>query len=224
VRSAPAERPAPDQVPVAALDAPPEPAADNSSSGTTTSGLVAFIPYQPLRIGSQADIDLIGTDQRVRKLVQNSLREIIAAEGPIEQHRLAKLTLARFGFVKTRVDRRTAVLALVDPGVLRPHEGVGSFAWPSTLDPRRWTGFRTTLSRTDRAFEEIAPEEVANAVRYALTSTSDMTEQELFRTTLELLGYHRRTEKINQLLRSGLLVALTSGRVVHGGRGRYLLS
>jgi hypothetical protein len=224
VRSVPAERPDPDQVPVAAHDAPPQPAADNSSSGTTTSGLVAFIPYQPLRIGSQADIDLIGTDQRVRKLVQNSLREIIAAEGPIEQHRLAKLTLARFGFVKTRVDRRTAVLALVDPGVLRPHEGVGSFAWPSTLDPRRWTGFRTTLSRTDRAFEEIAPEEVANAVRYALTSTSDMTEQELFRTTLELLGYHRRTEKINQLLRSGLLVALTSGRVVHGGRGRYLLS
>jgi hypothetical protein len=206
---------------------PPTAQADTATPrkrAATASGLVTFVPYRPTPIGSQADIDLLGSDQRVRKLVQKSLREITAAEGPIEQHRLAKLTLARFGFVKSREDRRTAVLALVDPGMLRRHDEVGSFAWPSTLDPKRWTGFRTTVSRTDRAFEEIAPEEVGNAVRYALTSTSDMTEQELFRTTLELLGYRRRTEKISKLLRYGLLVALTSGRVVHGGRGRYRLS
>jgi hypothetical protein len=61
-------------------------------------------------------------------------------------------------------------------------------------------------------------------VRHALATTPMMTEQELFRATLDLLGYQRRTDKINKLLRYGLLVALTSGRVVHGGRGRYLLS
>jgi hypothetical protein len=187
-------------------------------------GPVAFVPYQPSTIGAQADIDALATDERVRKLVRSSLREIVAAEGPIELQRLAKLTLARFGFAKPRADRRKAVLALLDPAVLRHHDGVGSFAWPSALDPRRWNGFRTTQARTDRAFEEIAPEEIANAVRHALASAPDMTEQELFRATLGLLGYQRRTEKIDNVLRSGVLVALTSGRVVHGGRGRYRLS
>jgi hypothetical protein len=222
--SAVAAEPLADQVLVASLGTPPSPAGDAEPARKTSSGPVAFVPYQPSPIGSQADIDVLGTDQRVRKLVRSSLHEIIAAEGPIEQQRLAKLTLARFGFVKTRQDRRRAVLALVDPGVLRHHEGVGTFAWPNAVDPRRWNGFRTTRSRGDRAFEEIAPEEIANAVRYALTSTPDMTEPELFRTTLDLLGYQRRTEKITNLLRYGVLVSLTSGRVVHGGRGRYRLS
>jgi hypothetical protein len=223
VRFTPAQRPAPEQVLVAALDAPAAPT-DSAPTVAAAPGLVDFVPYQPTLIGSQSDIDVIGSDQRVRALVQTSLREIIAAEGPIEAHRLARLALARFGFARPREDRRTAVLALVDPGVLRRHDGVGSFAWPSTLDPKRWNGFRATRSRTDRAFEEIAPEEVANAVRCALASTPDLTEQELFRAALELLGYQRRTQKLSKLLRYGLLVALTNGRVVHGGRGRYRLS
>jgi hypothetical protein len=223
-RTTPARQPAREQVLVASLDAPPAPAPEIGTDRRPGAGPVAFVPYQPTAIGTQADIDAIATDQRVRRLVRNSLRDIIAAEGPIEQHRLARLTLARFGFVKSREDRRNAVLALLEAGVLRHHDGIGSFAWPAGLDPRRWNGFRTTRSRTDRAFEEIAPEEIANAVRYALTSTPDMTEQELFRATLELLGYQRRTEKITKLLRYGLLEALTSGRVVHGGRGTYRLS
>jgi hypothetical protein len=233
VRAAPVQRPTLQRRAVSAPGTSPAPAGPapltDTATGTvaarkTAAGLADFVPYPPSLIGTQADIDVLASDQRVRKLVRNSLREIVTAEGPIEQHRLARLTLARFGFVKTREDRRTAVLALVEPGVLRRHDGIGSFAWPSTLEPNRWNGFRTTRSKTDRAFEEIAPEEVANAVRHALATTPMMTEQELFRATLDLLGYQRRTDKINKLLRYGLLVALTSGRVVHGGRGRYLLS
>ncbi|GAA1799530.1 DUF4011 domain-containing protein [Planosporangium flavigriseum] len=189
-----------------------------------TGGPVAFVPYEPSVIGTQADIAALATDQRVRKLVRDSLREIIRAEGPVEEQRLAKLVLARFGFAKPRSDRRKAVLALLEPGALRHHEGMGSFAWPSSLDPRRWSGFRTTQSRDDRAFEEIAPEEIANAIRHALASALELTEEDLFRTTLELLGYQRRTEKIDKMLRYGLLEGLASGRVVHGGRGRYRLS
>ncbi|NJC72603.1 DUF4011 domain-containing protein [Planosporangium thailandense] len=219
-QATPGRRQVPEQVLVASIDAPPAPAAERRPGGAGA----PFVPYTPTPLGSQSDIDALGTDQRVRKLVRASLNEIVAAEGPIEQHRLARLTLARFGFAKIREDRRNAVLALVDPATLRHHEGVGTFAWPSGLDPRRWNGFRTTQSRTDRAFEEIAPEEIANAVRYALTAAPELTEQELFRSTLELLGYQRRTEKITKLLRYGLLTALTSGRVVHGGHGRYLLS
>ncbi|MGC9665903.1 DUF4011 domain-containing protein [Planosporangium sp. 12N6] len=237
VRLTPAQRSAPERVLVAGLSAPPAPPvetapdalpvpgdADDAAPARVAADLIPFVPYQPTVIGSQTDIDLLHSDSRVRKLMQSTLREIVAAEGPVEQHRLAKLALARFGFVRPREDRRNAVLDLLDPGVLRVHEGVGAFAWPSTLDPKRWNGFRTTQAKTDRAFEEIAPEEVANAVRHALAVTPDLTEQELFRAALELLGYQRLTQKITKLLRYGLLVALTSGRVVHAGRGRYRLS
>jgi hypothetical protein len=181
---------------------------------------VSFVPYVPTRIGTQSDIDVIRSDSRVRSLVQQTLREVIAAEGPIEQHRLARLTLARFGFGRTREDRRAAVLALVDPGVIRQHP-VGGFAWPSDLDPVAWRGFRTTQTSTDRDFDEIAPEEVANAIGYALGRASKMTEEQLLRAGLELLGYRRKTEKIDRLLRYGLEIAYQRGQVSLLGSGEY---
>jgi hypothetical protein len=212
---------APEPAVVASAAAPPTPVADAPRTPETVSGPVAFRPYKPSPIGSQSDIDVIASNPRVGALVRETLSEVIAAEGPIEQHRLARLTLARFGFAKTREDRRAAVLALVEPGLLRHDAVVGNFAWPPNIDPATWTGFRATQASTDRAFEEIAPEEVANAICYALRSVYAMAEEELLRAALGLLGYQRKTEKISRLLRHGLDIALTSGRVIRGDHGQY---
>ncbi|MGS2616100.1 DUF4011 domain-containing protein [Micromonospora sp. LZ34] len=172
-----------------------------------------FVPYVPTLIGDQGDIDLIGTDRRIRDLVRESLREIIAVEGPVEQHRLARLTLARFGFARTREDRRAAVLRLVDSRTLHRHPTVGVFAWPDGMDPQTSHAYRTTQASADRAFEEVPPEEVANALAHALALTPNLGEEHLLRAGLELLGYRRRTEKIDKLLRYGLHIAITSGRI-----------
>jgi hypothetical protein len=220
-KAAAAILPASEPTVIASVATPPAPVGIAPQTQDTLSGPVAFVPYKPSPIGSQSDLDVIAGDPRVRALVRETLSEVIAAEGPIEQHRLARLTLARFGFAKTREDRRAAILALVEPGVLRRDAAVGTFAWPPNIDPATWTGFRATQASADRAFEEIAPEEVANAIRHALTSVYAMAEEELLRAALGLLGYQRKTEKISRLLRHGLGVALTSGQVIRGDHGQY---
>ncbi|HEX5596090.1 MAG TPA: DUF4011 domain-containing protein [Micromonosporaceae bacterium] len=182
---------------------------------------VPFVPYAPRLIGSQRDISALRTDERVQSLVRAAMHEVIAAEGPIEQHRLARLTLAQFGVVKPRPERRAAVLALLEPACLRQHPEAGTFAWPATVDPQSWRGLRTTQQSADRSFAEIPPEEIANAACFVLAERPRWGEDELLRSVRELLGYPRKTEKIDRLLRYGVELAVRSGRVVRENDGSY---
>ncbi|MFG3301544.1 DUF4011 domain-containing protein [Micromonospora chersina] len=211
--------------PVTDLATASAPALAASAPPATTGAIHVspFIPYAPTPLGDQSDLDLLSTDQRVRGLVREALREIIAAEGPVEQHRLARLALARFGFLRTREDRRLAVLALVDSRRLYDHPTVGRYAWPEGADPQTYRAYRVTQASNDRAFEEVPPEEVANAFVHVLQSVPSMDEERLLRAGLERLGYRRRTDKIDKLLRYGLHVAVTSGRVRFDQEGRLTL-
>ncbi|MFE9959178.1 DUF4011 domain-containing protein [Micromonospora sp. NPDC005299] len=201
----------------------PAPAASAPPATTGAIEVSPFIPYAPTPLGDQSDLDLLSTDQRVRGLVREALREITAAEGPVEQHRLARLALARFGFLRTREDRRLAVLALVDARRLYDHPTVGRYAWPEGTDPQTYRAYRVTQASNDRAFEEVPPEEVANAFVGVLESVPSMDEERLLRAGLERLGYRRRTDKIDKLLRYGLHVAVTSGRVRFDQEGHLTL-
>ncbi|MEV4198518.1 DUF4011 domain-containing protein [Micromonospora globbae] len=207
-------------VPVTRLEAPPATSVRTDHVATLAGVTVSpFVPYVPTSLGDQADIDLLDSDPRVRTLVRETLREIIDAEGPIEQHRLARLTLARFGFQRTREDRRAAVLRHVDSRRLHTHPNVGSYAWPEGMDPQTYRAYRVTQASADRAFEEVPPEEVANAFVHVLEATPRMDEERLLRAGMERLGYRRRTEKLDKLLRYGLHVALTSGRLRRDANG-----
>ncbi|MEU8082368.1 DUF4011 domain-containing protein [Micromonospora sp. NPDC049101] len=212
----PQPRLAADEEPLPGVSAPPVTAlaaVQVTPGAADTSTATPFVAYLPTSLGDQADLDLLATDQRVRELMRTALREIIEAEGPIEQHRLARLALARFGFLRTREDRRIAVLALVDPRRLHTHPTVSRYAWPEGVDPQTYRAYRVTQASNDRAFEEVPPEEVANALVHALEGVPGMDEERLLRAGLERLGYRRRTEKIDKLLRYGLQVAVTSGRL-----------
>ncbi|MBQ0978092.1 DUF4011 domain-containing protein [Micromonospora sp. M61] len=199
-------------------------ATTTATSAADTITVSPFVPYVPTSLGDQADLDLLATDRRVRDLMRNALREIIEAEGPIEQHRLARLALARFGFLRTREDRRTAVLSLVDSRRLYTHPTVSRYAWPEGADPQTYRAYRVTQASNDRAFEEVPPEEVANAFVHVLQGMPSMDEERLLRAGLERLGYRRRTEKIDKLLRYGLHVAVTSGRLRFDQEGRLTRS
>ncbi|MGW5580301.1 DUF4011 domain-containing protein [Micromonospora chokoriensis] len=217
----PQPRRAVEEEPFPGVSSPPVTALATVTATTADTVTVSpFVPYAPTPLGDQADIELLATDRRVRDLVRNGLREIIESEGPIEQHRLARLALARFGFLRTREDRRTAVLALVDSRRLHTHPTLGRYAWPDGVDPQTYRAYRVTQASNDRAFEEVPPEEVANAFVHVLEGVSSMDEERLLRAGLERLGYRRRTEKIDKLLRYGLRVAVTSGRLRFDPEGR----
>ncbi|MET7970476.1 IS3 family transposase [Micromonospora sp. NPDC005305] len=198
----------------------PAPVASAPQAATGAIEVSPFVPYAPTPLGDQSDLDLLATDQRVRGLVREALREIIAAEGPVEQHRLARLALARFGFLRTREDRRLAVLALVDARRLYGHPTVGRYAWPEGTDPQTYRAYQVTQASNDRPFEDVPPEEIANAFVDVLQSVPSMDEERLLRAGLERLGYRRRTDKVDKLLRYGLHVAVTSGRAGFDQDGR----
>ncbi|MCO8273571.1 DUF4011 domain-containing protein [Actinoplanes sp. TRM 88003] len=180
-----------------------------------------FVPYVPTPLGDRADLDLLGSDAAVQETVRTAIREVVAAEGPVEQHRLARLVLARFGFAKSNPDRRAAVLSQADPELFRSHESA-VFAWPPELDAEAWRGYRRTQKSSDRGLEDIAPEEIANAAHNALAVKPGLTEEDLLRSTLELLGYRRMTEKIERLLRYGLETGQKTGAVVRNDDGSYV--
>ncbi|HEY6795964.1 MAG TPA: hypothetical protein VI248_14910 [Kineosporiaceae bacterium] len=175
--------------------------------------------FNPSLIGDRTDIDAIRVSQRVQAAVRQRLSEILAAEGPIEERRLARLTLQSFGFAKTHEERRAAVLELLDPRWTRTTLG-GSFLWPSHRDPTSWAGFRQSRTSTDRDFDEIPPEEIANALCHAARGSAGLAEADLLRAAMDLLGYRRKTDKIESRLRMGLRHAMDTGRIVMGSTGR----
>ncbi|HEX6968096.1 MAG TPA: DUF4011 domain-containing protein [Micromonosporaceae bacterium] len=183
---------------------------------------VVFEPYVPNVVGTRQDVAAIRSSAQARETVRAALAEVLAAEAPVELHRLARLTLARFGFVKPPKGRREEVLALLDQRLIRHHPTVGSFAWPEGVDPDGWRGLRTGPEDGGaRSFAEIPPEEMANAAVYALNLAPALDEEALLKSARELLGYRRRTEQNDRLLRYGLQMAVSGGRIVRRADGRY---
>ena len=98
---------------------------------------------------------------------------------------------------------------------------IAGFIWPDHRDPVTWTGFRRTAPAVTGTSTRSHPQEIANALCRA--ARIPLPEAELLRTAMELLGYRRRTEKIEARLRSGLRHALDLGRIRTGTTGRFEL-
>ncbi|GAB2932861.1 DUF3320 domain-containing protein [Micromonospora polyrhachis] len=214
----PVGRAAPATPPTVVATSPAD--AETSSARVTGTWTRAFVPYLPTVLGGPADVASVVTDQGVQATVRKALWEVLAAEGPIEQHRLVRLTFARFEYTRVRADRRAAVLALIDPELIREHPEIGTFVWPTGVNPLTWPGIRVTQASADRSIGEVPPEEMANALVHVV-GAAPVEEVQLLRSALELLGYRRRTEKSDKLLRYALRIAEMSGRIHRTADGRY---
>lgn len=159
-----------------------------------------FQPYQPTRLGSPGDLNMLGRDRRVQEIVQDALYEVVEHEGPIEIDRLLRLVHKRFGVEKVHQDRKDLMARFIPKGVERTRFSGTQFLWPSGRDSGTWLGFRRGQGSADRAFNEIAPEEIANAIDQARRAGRARDQEELYRTTRELLGYGRMTEQMRSLI------------------------
>ncbi|OMQ16789.1 hypothetical protein A7K94_0200220 [Modestobacter sp. VKM Ac-2676] len=121
--------------------------------------------------------------------------------------RLARLTAGAFGLGRVAQARKDALAALV-PASVR----VVDFVWPDGLDRPSWTGFRRDPAAT-RPMEQVAPEEIGNAMVALCRASAGMTRDELFAQTLEVFGYRRRTSAQVAVLESALAAATSAGRL-----------
>ena len=157
----------------------------------------------------------------VQQRLQAAVDDAIRIEGPIELSRLTRGIVRRFGFDRAKANRQEVVRALVPNHLIRSDE-FGTFVWPSDLDPSTWRGVRQTPSGLARPLDEIAAEELINALAHVARGRNIELEV-LMRDTLAIFDQRRLTRQATDRLESCIIRAEASGRLVRVG-ARYSAS
>ncbi|WNV74094.1 DUF4011 domain-containing protein [Geodermatophilus sp. DSM 44513] len=187
--------------------------ADPADGDPPADGETPFVPWAPRGGLERKALDSLD-DPRAARTVRRVLTAGLHAEGPVHRARLVRLTAAAFGLTRVSEARRDALLQLLPDGVAH-----GEFLWPEALDRSTWTGYRRQAASADRPLDQVAPEEVGNAMVALCRDAAGLTEDELFPRTAEVFGYRRRTPSLTPLLQAALTRALDTGRLVRQESG-----
>ena len=188
-----------------------------SVSLTAARGIrVPYVAAPTTPIGSRDELDRPQM-QSVRARLQEAVRESVEIEGPIALGRLTRNVVRRFGFDRATAKRQDAVRNLVPADLIHEDE-FGVFVWPSDLGRHDWLGFRTTPSGFARPLDEVAGEEIINALVYAARNGVHGQEQ-LMRDTLSLFDQSRLTKQTADRLDLCIAKAERLGRLVKRGSG-----
>jgi hypothetical protein len=185
---------------------PPLPAQAAPTPPRALDGEEPFVPWTPRLAGGREMLDRTANPRGAEK-VRTVMLAGVEAEGPVHVDRLARLTAGAFGLTRVLRARLDGLGALV-PASMR----VGDFVWPAGLDRTTWTGFRRDPAG-DRPMDQIAPEEIGNAMVALCRASAGMTRDELFAQTLEVFGYRRRTAAQVGVLESALAATTAAGRL-----------
>ena len=176
------------------MGGPPAPAGSGAGSHAATTDIDAiteFVPAHGNVVGSKDVLDRL-PDRGAAATVRHQVLDVIQAEGPIELTRLARVVARRFGLNAVRAARVDDIVKLVPRAQVRRNRKLGDFAWPATIDPDTWSGFRMAGDDSSRSLDEIAPQEISNAMLAVLHDYPDLESvDDLLRGTAELFGIFR---------------------------------
>ncbi|EGD57092.1 DUF4011 domain-containing protein [Gordonia neofelifaecis] len=182
---------------------------DEPTSRVPVKQVYQQVPTTPL--GSRDDLENTD-DAALRATIRNALIDTVNTCGPIELTALSGSIVRRFGFEKAHGRRRQFVETLL-PSNLIKYGDLGSFVWPVQLDPGTWSAFRVPAVGDDkRALDEIAPEEIINALVYAADGRRKDAEQ-VVRAALGEFGLTRLAQPSRDRLESCLDLALQTGQI-----------
>lgn len=169
----------------------------------------------------EASLELVGepdvlntlANRRHRMTVRDQLSDIIEAEGPIEEQRLARVLGYRFGLSRVSQSRIAQILACTST---RPERNrrFGTFYWPSTIVPDRYTGFRPRYdTELTLSVNEISHRELGNAMVDVLRKYGALSESDLLRETMWIFGWYRMGYQIRERLEAVLSWAVSNGLI-----------
>lgn len=177
---------------------------------------VPYVAAPTTPVGSRDELDHPHW-QSVRVRIQDAVRESIEVEGPIALNRLVRNVVRRFGFDRAAAKRQQVIRDLVPRDLIHEDE-LGSFVWPADLGRVEWTGFRTTPSGFFRPLDEVAGEEIINALVHAARNGVYDKEQ-LMRDTLAFFDQSRLTKQSADRLELCISRAERLGKLVRRGAG-----
>jgi hypothetical protein len=166
------------------------PGPGSHAASTDSDGVTEFMSAHTNVVGSKDVLDRL-PDRGAAATVREQVLEVIETEGPIELARLARIVARRFGLNAVRAARIDDIAKLVPRAQVRKSRKLGDFAWPTTIDPDTWTAFRIADQDGTRSLDEIAPQEIANAMLAVLDEYPELELVDLLRRTAELFGIFR---------------------------------
>lgn len=169
-----------------------------------------FEAWQVTVIGDQSVLDAL-PKKWAKERVRAVIAEIVEAEGPILDNRLATLVLKSFGMEKSYPARKKKIIyqASVSGACLDESK----FLWPAEMDPEPWMEFRPGDGTADRPFLEISPREIGNAAVAVVELRGRLPRAELDAEVLSTFGRKRRTKAFLKHFEAGYQAAANSGRL-----------
>ncbi|WP_434810134.1 DUF4011 domain-containing protein [Microbacterium sp. bgisy189] len=181
-----ADEPAPDVAEPAVAD-------ESSSSGSGESARASrdgvFVPAHANVVGSREVLDDLPRRSSAAA-VRAQILDVIDSEGPVELARLTRIVARRFGLNAVRAARAEEIARLVPRDRLKKSR-LGAFAWPEVLDPQTWEGYRSADKDGSRSLDEVAPEEIRNAMIAVRQLAPTLDDEGVLRRTAEVFGIVR---------------------------------
>ena len=168
-----------------------------------------FVPAHARVVGSRDVLDELPA-RAAAAVVREQVLDVIEAEGPVEVGRLTRIVGRRFGLNAVRSARADDIGRLIPRANLRKGR-LGRFAWPDNLDPETWAGFRFADPDGSRSLDEVAPEEIANAMSAVADEFPGISDEEVLRRTAELFGIVRLGANVRGRLEAVANHAFPSG-------------
>lgn len=148
-----------------------------------------FVPAHANVVGSRDVLDDLPRRSSAAA-VREQILDVIDSEGPVELARLTRIVARRFGLNAVRAARADEIARLVPRDRLEKSR-LGVFAWPEVLDPQTWEGYRSADSDGSRSLDEVAPEEIKNAMIAVQELVPGLDEEGVLRRTAEVFGIGR---------------------------------
>jgi len=156
-----------------------------------------------------------------RQELQHRIEMIMKIEAPILKDTLIRRLMGSFGVSRTNSTLAATEKALKLAKVKNvKYKGV-VFCWPDGEDPKAYRGIRVT---NERSGDGIAPQEICNAMCYAISQKGPMDKEYLLRETSRVLGYGRLGKKLEAALLIGLQYARSDGAIVVDANKKFNLN
>jgi hypothetical protein len=158
---------------------------------------------------------VVGDEARLTtdfEFVGQVVADIVSVESPIEERRLATILARRFGFAQLREPRFVSLKSRFE-GLHQTDHGFGRFVWASAEQANSWKGYRSNTAEVSRSVDEIAPEEITNAMVDIVTMAGSAYEEELLRMTATVFGRKSITKPLRDRLGGVLTWAIKTGRL-----------
>lgn len=146
-------------------------------------------------------------------LVRRAIDEVVHAEGPITQSRLASIVVGRFGMRKVKKARLESMKKQFKH-LTKTRSKFGVVYWPDNRPADSWLGFRTCSGEITRDLDDVPVEELSNAMVAVVRLGDSAFSEQILRHVAQAFGKKAMTKRLTDLLSEILEVTVKSGRLV----------